>query len=174
LFKNVNASLIRLGIAMRCSVLSLLIVVHTFCLWAQSSSVDKAEKDAIQSARTILVSSLDDKLPKVTLEFFLKYESEGAPIKWNVIDCGERGDRGGDSAMCVQAHLGLKDGRGVTILVSIGTFKRGQVEVPTIRDVRITNQNGTIHRLSRLADLPIELHRPFPKEPRDIPPTVSG
>ena len=159
---------------MRPTVLSLLLLLHAFCVRAQDPSVDKAEMAAIQRVKTLLASSLDHTLPNVTLEFFLAYESEGAPIKWEVSDCGERyRDRGRDSAMCVRAYMGLKDGRAVTVLVSIGTVKRGPVDVSTVRDVRITYQNGTIHRLSGLGDLPVELHRPL-KDPKDLPPAVSA
>jgi len=130
---------------------------------------------AIQPVKTLLISSLDRSLPKVTLEFFLKYEGEGAPIKWEVNDCDEKTrDHGRDSAMCIQADIGLKDGRAATILVSVGTFKRGQLDVPTVYGVRVTYPGGTIHRLDRLSDLPVELHRPPPKGPKDLPAPVPG
>ena len=134
---------------------------------------------AIQRVKTLLISSLDPSLPKVTFEFFLQYEGEGAPIKWEVNDCGEQTrdtvvDHGRDSAMCIKADIGLKDGRAGTVLVSVGTFKRGPVDVPTVYGVRVTYRGGTIHRLDRLSDLPVELHRPPPKGPKDLPAPVPG
>ena len=133
----------------------------------------------IQRVKTLSISSLDRSLPKVRLEFFLKYEGEGAPIKWEVNDCGEQTrdtpvDHGRDSAMCVQAEIGLTDGRAATVLISVGTLKRGPVDVPSVYGARVTYPGGTIRRLDRLSDLPVELHRPLPKGPKDLPPPVSA
>jgi hypothetical protein len=164
---------------MRQTILSLLFLLLAFCVRAQGPSADKTEIGAIQRVKKLLISSLDRSLPKVTLEFFLKYEGEGEPIKWEVNDCAEKaGDSGlgdrRDSAMCVQADIGLKDGRAATVIVSVGTFKRGPVDVPTVHAVRVTYPGGTIHRLDRLGDLPVELHRPLPKGPKDLPAPVSA
>ncbi len=164
---------------MRQTILNLFFLLLTFCMWAQGPSADKREMSAIQRVKTLPVSSLDRDLPKVTLEFFLRYEGEGAPIKWEVNDCGEQTQgaavaHGRDSAMCVEAYIGLKDGRTATVLVSVGTFKKGPVAVPTIYGVRVTYPEGTIHRLDRLSDLPVELHRPPPKGPKDLPAPVPG
>ena len=98
-------------------------------MWAQGPSADKREMSAIQRVKTLPVSSLDRDLPKVTLEFFLRYEGEGAPIKWKVNDCGEQTQRaavahGRDSAMCVEAYIGLSDGRTATVLVSVDAQER--------------------------------------------------
>ena len=158
---------------------SLLFLLLTFGMWAQGTSADKTELGAIQRVKTLQVASLDRSLPKVTLEFFLKYEGEGAPITWEVNDCGEQTRNTGvdhrrDSAMCVQAEMGLKEGRAAIVLVSVGTFKRGPVDVPTIYGVTVTYPGGTTHRLLHLSDLPVELHRPPPKAPKDLPPPVSA
>jgi hypothetical protein len=71
---------------MRQTMLSLLFLLLTFCVWAQGPS---AEIDDTQRVKTLLTSSSDRALPKVTLEFFLKYEGGGAPIKWEMNDCRE-------------------------------------------------------------------------------------
>jgi hypothetical protein len=154
---------------MRQTIPSLLFLLLTLCVWAQGPSADKAEMGAIERVKALPISSLDRSLPKVTLEFFLKYEGEGASIKWQVKDCGEQTgdtniDHRRDSAMCVQADIGLKDERAATILVLVGTFKRGPVDVPSVYTVRVTYPGGMIRRLDRLGDLPVELHRPLPKE----------
>jgi len=62
-------------------ILSPCFLLLTVCSWAQSPSARKTEQAAIQSAKKLLVSSLDSSLPKVSLEFFLKYEAPGVPIK---------------------------------------------------------------------------------------------
>lgn len=166
---------------MRQTILSLSFLLLTVCMWAQGPPADKSETemDVIQRVKALPVSSLDRNLPKVTLEFFLKYEGQDAPIKWEVKHCGELTrdtpvDHGRDSAMCVQADIGLKDGRAATVLISVGTYKRGPVDAPTVYGVSVTYPGGTIHRLDRLSDLPVELHRPLPKGPKDLPAAVSA
>ena len=158
---------------MRRTVLALSFLLLARFLWTQGSSPNATESSAIQRVKAVLVSTLDSNLPKVTLEFFLKYEGGGAPIKWQVKDCGEQtgnpvSDHGRDPTVCVEADMDVKD-RGVTVLVSVG--KR---DVPTVYGVRITDPNGPIHRLDRLGDLPVELHRPVPKGPKDLPPPVTA
>ena len=71
--------------------------------------------------------------------------------------------------MCVEAGIALKDGRAATVLISVGTSKGSAVAVPAVYDVRVTGPGGTVHRLDRLSDLPVELHRPLPKGPKDLP-----
>lgn len=163
---------------MRLTILIVISPVLTFCVWAQGPSANKTEIAAIQRVKTLLVSSMGHRLPKVTLEFFLKYEGEGAPIKWKVNDCEPNrdavADHGRDSAMCVKAALSLKDGRTAIVLISVGTFKRGPVDVPAVYAVSVTYAGGTIHRLDHLSDLPMELHRPLPKGPKDLPAPVPG
>ena len=145
--------------------------------WSQGPTIGKTEQAAIQRAKTTLVSSLDSSLPKVTLEFFLNYESGGADIRWEVNDCGEQtgspADRGSDSPMCVEADF-TKDQTGVTVTVSVGTFKKGVSGAPALFYIAVQDSSGKSHSLRRLGDLPKELHRPPPKSPRDLPPSSTS
>lgn len=162
---------------MRQTMLIVSFLLLAFCVWALGPA-DQKEIDAIARVKTLLISSLDRTLPKVTLEFFLNYEGGGAPIKWEVNDCGEKdrdtmaGHR--RDSICVEADIALKDGRAAAVLISVGTSKRGPLDVPAVYDVRVTDPGGTIHRLDRLSDLPVELHRPLPKGPKDLPAGVSA
>jgi len=145
--------------------------------WAQGPSLGKTEQAALQRAKSALVSSLDSSLPKVSLEFFLNYESGGANIRWEVNDCGEETgspatDRGSDSPMCVEADF-AKDQTGVTVLVSVGTFKKGPTGTPALFHVTVQGPSGKIHSL-RLGDLPKELHRPTRGMPRDLPVPITA
>jgi len=156
---------------MRPMILSFWLVLLAGSLWAQHSA-DKTEKAAIRRAKNVLVSSLDSSLPKVSLEFFLNYEAGGAPIQWEVSDCGEQTgkrstDRGTESAMCVEANF-AKDQTDVAVVVSVGTNKKGPADVPTLLSVTVNGPSGKSHSL-RLGELPKELHRPAPKSPRDLP-----
>ena len=151
----------------------------TNCLSAEPQSSDKTEAATIRRVQNALASSLDSSLPKVSLEFFLKYESGGAPIQWKVNDCIEPAgnpptDRVSDPPICVEADF-ARDQTDVTILVSVGTLNTGPSGTPAVFSVTVNTQGGRSHSLRRLGDLPKELHRPAPKSPRDLPtPTTSS
>ena len=154
-------------------ILSFWFALLTGYVWAQGPSIGKTDQAAIQRAKSVLVSSLDSSLPKVSLEFFLNYESGGADLRWEVNDCGEQTgnpttDRDSDPPMCVEADF-AKDQTDVTVLVSVGTFKKGLSGAPTLFNVTVQGPRGKIHSLRRLGELPKELHRPAPRMPRDLP-----
>jgi hypothetical protein len=157
---------------MRRMILNLWVLLLTICLCAQQPSVNKTEKVAIQRAKNLIVSSFDRSLPNVSLEFFLKYEGGGAPIKWEVNDCGDQTgspalDQEPGSPMCVEADFEFKRQKAVTVLVSAGTFKRGPSAVPALISVTIT-ESGTSRPVRHLSDLPVELERQAPRLPRDL------
>jgi hypothetical protein len=148
-------------------------------LWAQYPYPNNAKVAVIRRVKTVHVSSLDRGLPKVTLEFFLKYEGEGAPIRWQVSNCDQLNGnqliaRKWDSCICVEADIDLKGDRSATVVVSVGTVKTGPVSVPTVFSVTVTDPGGMVHAVRRLSDLPMELHRPLPKSPRDLPLPVGA
>ena len=159
-------------------ILNLCVLLLTARLWAQQSSVKETEKVAIQRAKGLIVSSLDRTLPNVSLEFFLKYEAGGAPIKWEANDCG---DQSGSPAlyqepgapMCVEADFEFKRQTAVSVIVSSGTSRKGPSAVPSLIGVTIT-QSGAIRPVRHLSDLPAELHRAAPRFPRDLPVPVGA
>jgi hypothetical protein len=158
---------------------SLILVLFSCSVWAQHPYTNKAEEATIERVKTLQVSSLDRDLPKVTLEFFLKYEGDGAPIKWRMSNCDQLKrnpvtERQRDPTTCVEAEVDLKDNRSATIVVSLGTLKRRPVDVPTVLGVTVTDQSGRTTNVPRLSDLPMELHRPLPKSPRDLPLPAVG
>ncbi len=159
-------------------ILILCVLLLTACLWAQQSSVNKAEKVAVQRGKDLIVSSLDRSLPNVSLEFFLKYEAGGAPIKWEANDCGVQVgrpalDQEHGAPMCVEADFEFKGQTAVSVLVSAGTSNKGQSAVPGLISVRIT-QSGATRSVRHLSDLPLELHRAAPRLPRDLPVPVGA
>jgi hypothetical protein len=159
-------------------ILTLWLLLLTVCVWAQPSSAKKTEKAAIRRAKNLMVSSFDRSLPNVSLEFFLRNEGGGAPIKWEVNDCGEQTenpatDRGRDSSMCVEADFDVRERAAVTVLVSVGTFKGGPSGVPALLRVTIT-LSGISRPVLHLGDLPMELHRPALRLPRDLPVPVGA
>jgi hypothetical protein len=159
------------------TILSLYFLILVSSLWAQRPTLGKTEQTAIQHAKSVLVSSLDSSLPKVSLEFFLNYESGGADIRWEVSDCGAQTgttatDRGTESPMCVGADF-AKDRTDVIVVVSVGTFQKGPTGKPALVSVNVQGPGGISHSLRRLGDLPKELHRPTRGMPRDLPIPVT-
>ena len=158
---------------MRRTIYSSCFLLLAVGLWGQSSSANLTEKAAIQRVKNLMVSSLDPLLPNVTLEFFLKTESLGAPIQWEVNDCDRQPENSTancthEGPKCVAADIEFKDLRRAILLVSIGTFKNGAFGTPTLFSVTISGQGGS-RSVRRLSDLPMELHRLLPKAPRDLP-----
>lgn len=140
-------------------ILSLWVLLLTVCLWAQPSSANETERVTIQRAKSLIVSSFDRSLPNVSLEFFLKYEGGGAPIKWGVNDCGDQTgspalDQERGSPMCVEADFEFKGQTAVTVLVSVGTFNRGPSDVPALISATITDISGISRPVRHLSDLP--------------------
>jgi hypothetical protein len=70
--------------------------------------------------------------------------------------------------MCVEAEVDIKDHRAVTVLVSVGTFKKGPFGVPTLISVTITDLGGMIRAVRHLSYLHMELHRQPPTLPKDL------
>jgi hypothetical protein len=160
-------------------ILSLWVLLLTACSWPQPSSTNKTGKAAIHRAKSLIVSSFDRSLPNVSLEFFLKNEGGGEPIKWEVNDCGEQSgnpatDDRRDPPMCVEADFEAKNLTAVTVLVSVGTLKGGPSGVPAFLRVTIVDLSGISRRVPHLGDLPMELHRPAPRLPRDLPDPVGA
>lgn len=129
---------------------------------------------AIKHAKGTMVSNFDGILPKVNLEFFLEYEGGGAPIRWEVNDCGEQTsvpapDRGRDRSICVVANMDSKNGMNLAVFLAVGTVAKGLSSAPALLSVILTDANGFSRDLHRLGELPKELHRPSPRMPKELP-----
>ncbi|MCC2671422.1 MAG: hypothetical protein K0Q72_3893 [Armatimonadetes bacterium] len=128
----------------------------------------RQEARAIAAAKRALVSRLDPKLPRVTLERWLRQlVGPSAPIEWRVDDCGEQSgtpaDRGRDFPMCVEATAPLGDGRSVSLSVQVGTFKTGVSGRPVER-MHFLERGGKYEDVRHLSDFPARIReRPRPK-----------
>jgi hypothetical protein len=155
---------------MRLVVSSLCLLVVAGKIGAQSSQGHQLQAAAVERAKSVLVSSLDRSLPKVSLEFFLKYEAEGSPVEWSVGDCGKNDvtpNDPHDMSACVEADFDVNN-QAVSVVVSMGTSKAG-ARGPALFSAAITDFAGTVHPLGHLAQLPMMLHRPLRRLPRDNP-----
>lgn len=155
-----------------------LVLLLTGSLWAQSSPVNKTDKVAIERAKAMMVSSLDRGLPKVTLEYFLRYESNGAAIHWEVNDCSEQtgnpaADRRRNFPVCVEADFDVQR-RTISVVVSVGIVSKGTTGTPALLRVTVTDTNGPVRSIKQLGSLPAELRRPLPHLPLDLQPPVGA
>lgn len=141
--------------------------------WAQTRYTHEAEENTIKQVKNLLASSLDHRLPKVTLEFFLQYEGAGAPIEWSIGNCDWQVNQRPDDTICVQAEIELKDNRSAVVVVSVKKPETGSSPATSISSVTVTDQSGSVHEVPRLGDLPMELHRRLPRLPRDLPPPAA-
>jgi hypothetical protein len=160
--------------AMRRVLFSLGFLSLTVFSFAQLRLPTKTENGAIQHVKKLPVSSFDSRLPNVTFEYFLRYEAEDAPIKWDVADCGKQSTNPSGkptplTQTCVQADVNLIPGGAVTAIVSVAVFKDGRFADAALESTTVTELTGNVRHLSALADLPMELHRPSPKAPKDLP-----
>lgn len=138
----------------------------------------KSDRAALERAKSVLVSTLDRTLPRVSLEFFLSNESDGARIQWEVNDCGEQtgspeANRGRDFPMCVEAEVFLKDQRSLNVSIVVGTFKKGLTEKPWVWSVTLTENDGKVRSIT-LRQIPVELHRPERPPVKELPPPVGN
>ena len=163
---------------MRGAAIALAVLFATAPAEAQSSAQQKTERATIEYAKAVLVSALDKTLPRVSLEFFLANESDGARIQWEVNDCGEETgnpetDRGRDFPMCVEAEVFLKDQRSLNVSLVVGTFKKGVSDKPWVWGVTLTENDGKVRSIA-LRQIPVELHRPDRPSQKELPPPVGS
>lgn len=158
--------------AVRRSTLSVVVPFLALTLWCDAQSVNKEQRLLIQRAKNLVVSSLDSRLPKVTLEFFLKNEAEGSPTTWSVGNCEKLTGNSEPSVVtstdCVAAEIVFQGLLTATVVLAMKPSSSSSPS-PTLLSVTVTDQSGKNSVVRRLGDLPMELHRPQPKSPKDLP-----
>lgn len=152
----------------------LLLVLLNAVLSAQSAT----ERDAAAATRAkkVIASELDNRLPKVRLEFFLKYESAGMPVSWRVVECREEGGNlaaSGPGQICVEADFDRTHNGTVMVVVSVADSTKSQAAPAFVR-ATVTDMGGSPRKIRRLGDLPMELRRPALKTPKDLPSGVDA
>jgi hypothetical protein len=149
------------------------------CLCAHRHA--KTADPAILRAKNVLISAFDRNLPRITLEYFLTYESGGAPVEWEVIECRERSRSSGaglsgDFPTRVQATIDdVHAQRNVAVVVDVRSSEEESSGSIGSRNVTITDENGRVHSV-RLISLPAVIHRLWPKPHpiRDLSPIVGA
>lgn len=125
----------------------------------------RAELDDLEAeerVKKLLVSSLDPALPREPLATWVaRVAGPKGKVFWEVNDCGEQsGDAAADAnrdfPACVQASLFVPDGREFGVLITVGTWQKGFVGSPRLRQVYWAEGQQT-HTLRRLGQIPDEI-----------------
>lgn len=96
---------------------------------------NKRDTKAINKVKRLSVSELDKKLTETPFEeWFSKVVGQKVSKSWEVNDCGEQtGDgEGRDFPICVDVSAVENDSFSVSVLVAVGTHKKGVVGKPEV------------------------------------------
>lgn len=109
------------------------------------------EQRAIAAAKRVDVSRLDVKLPRMRFDAWLQKQVGSASIKWESNDCGEQDGftQRADIPVCGQASATLPDGRKLTVMIGVGTLKKGIQGAPGVWFLAVEDKTST-----HLSDLP--------------------
>jgi len=138
-------------------------VIAALALPAASRGQSRDDKAAIEHARGVSAARLEAGLADVPFADWLqKRLGPAARVDWEVNDCGEQSgdpsDRNRDFPICVQAS-GMKSAAlKATVLIGVGTFKRGIAGAPEVRMIYL-ERKGKGSDLDALKSLMGELEK---------------
>jgi hypothetical protein len=127
---------------------ALLLSFEVLCSAQAARALDQR---VIAAAKQVYVDKLDVQLPHVRFEAWLQKVLEGAPIAWESNDCGEQDGFTGraDIPLCGQASATLADGRKLTVMIGVGTSRKGVQGAPGVWFMSVQDKTST-----HLSDLP--------------------
>ena len=144
----------------RFALIVVLMTSSTF-VWPQKDAAVARDAKRIRQVKQTPVSQLDNALPSITLEKWLRIEAGAdANFHWEVNDCGEQtgtaADRGRDFPSCVEAQAVMTDQRTIVVSIAVGTSKKGTVGKSILYFAQLVTPRKTID-LPHLSDLPLAL-----------------
>ncbi len=134
-------------------------VVLLFALIAGAQTKPNLEKQAIDTAKHVSAKSLDPQLPDQPFEnWFQSTVGAGANVVWESNDCGEQtGDpktNPKDFPICGQASALLDNGENVTVMIAVGTLKKGITGAPAVFYAVVSTGEGVSKDVKALHELP--------------------
>jgi hypothetical protein len=105
----------------------------------------------IAAAKQVYVDRLDVQLPHMRFDAWLQKQIGSAVIAWESNDCGEQDGFTGraDIPLCGQASATLADGRQLTVMIGVGTSRKGVQGQPGVWFMSVQDKTST-----HLSDLP--------------------
>lgn len=144
-------------------VFGIFIVLAAFFLVSEIGAQNTTrDAKAIAKIKNLQVFRLDRRLPaKSFSQWFGKVIGKSQKIEWEVNDCGEQDGSGRqkDFPICVQARAYTVDLIEVSVLVTVGTHRRGIVGKPSVWGIWVETRQNVSKDLDALSDLPQELVR---------------
>ena len=129
--------------------LSALFIFSGVLSFAQSAR--PLDRRVIAAAKQAYVDRLDVQLPHVRFDAWLQKQIGSDQIAWESNDCGEQDGFTGrtDIPLCAQASATLSDGRKVTVMIGVGTSRKGVQGAPGVWFLAVQDKTST-----HLSDLP--------------------
>lgn len=131
----------------------------SFITCVETVGAQREERDAkaISKVKNIAVSRLDKKLSSLSFSrWFSRTLRNKQPALWELNDCGEQDGSGRqkDFPICVQAYAKTSDQIAVTVMIAVGTHKRGIFGKPVTWGIWVGSDQVSSIVLDRLNDLP--------------------
>ena len=145
-------------------------LIFWFAMAGDARPANRTILAAIDRAKRAIVSSFDPALPNLTLESFLDYETEHAPIDWTADNCG-RDSAQTDNSFCVQAGASVDQQRSIIVSVRISSDLSIS---PKLISVEVL-EHGLVHSI-KLIELPAAIHGRKFRSPsiHDTPPILGA
>ena len=145
------------------TIFPLTVIIVAFCIVPEiCAQNEKRDAKAIPMVKNLKVSRLDKRLQPVGfLRWFGNVVGKSQRIEWELNDCGEQDGSGHqkDFPICVQAFAHTVDRIEVTVMVVVGTHKRGIVGKPAVWGIWVQPKNKESKEMDELSDLVKELAR---------------
>ena len=116
-----------------------------------AQAVRSVDQRVIAAAKRVYVDQLDVQLPHLRFEAWLQKQVGSSPLAWESNDCGEQDGftQREDIPLCAEASATLADGRKVTVMIGVGTSRKGVQGAPGVWFLSVQDKTST-----HLSDLP--------------------
>jgi len=118
---------------------------------SSAQGVRDLDRRVIAAAKEAYVDKLDVQLPHMRFDAWLQKQIGKAQIAWESNDCGEQDGftARADIPLCGQASATLPDGRKLTVMIGVGTMRKGVQGAPGVWFLSVQDKTST-----HLSDLP--------------------
>jgi hypothetical protein len=134
-----------------------MIVLFTFCLVTEvGAQNERRDAKAVAMIKNLRVSRLDRRLPGLSFSrWFVLWLADHSLSNGEVNDCGEQDGSGRqrDFPICVQAFAHTGNSVEVTVMIAVGTYRRGIVGKPAVWGIWLKSKNMESELMDELSDL---------------------
>jgi len=118
---------------------------------SSAQGVRDLDRRVIAAAKVVYVDKLDVQLPHMRFDAWLQKQIGKAQIAWESNDCGEQDGftARADIPLCGEASATLADGRKLTVMIGVGTSRKGVQGAPGVWFLSVQDKTST-----HLSDLP--------------------